>query len=467
LNNFKIYKQVFVSNSIAFLVVGLSYFTYTKILSPFQLGIYSSAVVLSSIGTLLLESGVKNCILRTKEKVDNILVIDIIVFQYLIVFLILLIWSVVYLNNSVLNIPNINFLFLYSIIYWFTSPIISTSTGILEKKMNFKIISTIEPIYLIIERGLPILFLLLYKSINAFIIASTIARIFRVICLYKYIDISFENYYFKGVLNRIRKFSKEVFNVFFGLSSSLIRDNLHVILIGSLCGVEWIGYYAFGLQICVMASQVFVQVSTRLTSSFISNIDNSDDKLYLIYKQIEILSKITTPILVITLLIFPMINNIFFDNKWNNLIGLLPFLLARMVLGIASTPVGGYVIIEDDTLNFNKKMWIWTGFECILGYISIMIFGQIGLAISYSITVWIGLFIITYRTKINFYLLIKKIFEGNTFFISIIVSFLYFCFLLKYNSKVYLIITIAIILFVNLFLNRTLILFYLKKWKLD
>lgn len=457
MNNFKIYKQVFVSNSIAFLVVGLSYFTYTKILSPFQLGIYSSAVVLSSIGTLLLESGVKNCILRTKEKIDNILVIDIIVFQYLLVFLILLVWSVVYLNNSVLNIPNINFLFLYSIIYWFTSPIISTSTGILEKKMNFKIISTIEPIYLIIERGLPILFLLLYKSINAFIIASTIARIFRVICLYKYLDISFENYYFKGVLNRIRKFSKEVFNVFFGLSSSLIRDNLHVILIGSLCGVEWIGYYAFGLQICVMASQVFVQVSTRLTSSFVANISEDHLKVNLVIKQIDLLIKVTVPILCITFIVFPYININLLSNKWENTFLILPFLLARMLPGIVSTTIGGYIIIEDKSTIFNLKMWIWTILEFISALFFIHFFDNLGLAISYSITIWFGLYILVYNTKVSYHCILVIIKENRVFLQTILICILYFCYLIKYNSFMLLSLTSIIIILLNLIWNKRII----------
>jgi len=47
--------------------------------------------------------------------------------------------------------------------------------------------------------------------------------------------------------------------------SSVARDNLHILLVGPLFGKEWIGYYAWALQICLVSSQVFAQISARVS----------------------------------------------------------------------------------------------------------------------------------------------------------------------------------------------------------
>ena len=57
--------SLFGSNIIAFLITGLSYFVYSKSLLPSEFGLYSIALAIGSFGTLALDGGLKNTIIKS------------------------------------------------------------------------------------------------------------------------------------------------------------------------------------------------------------------------------------------------------------------------------------------------------------------------------------------------------------------------------------------------------------------
>ena len=63
--------SLFSSNIIAFLITGLSYFVYSKSLLPSEFGLYSIALAIASFGTLALDGGLKNTIIKSPNNLSK------------------------------------------------------------------------------------------------------------------------------------------------------------------------------------------------------------------------------------------------------------------------------------------------------------------------------------------------------------------------------------------------------------
>ena len=50
-----------------------------------------------------------------------------------------------------------------------------------------------------------------------------------------------------------------------GTFASQLRDSLHVVVVGPLFGQAWVGYYGWCLQLALITSQTFVQISARVS----------------------------------------------------------------------------------------------------------------------------------------------------------------------------------------------------------
>jgi O-antigen/teichoic acid export membrane protein len=174
----------------------------------------------------------------------------------------------------------------------------------------------------------------------------------------------------------------------------LIRDNLHVLVVGPVFGALWVGYYAWGFQLCAIASQAFVQISARVSLSVTAREMNFSKRWSTISQQIALLTGATAPILAAMILSMPTLDHYFFAGKWKVALTMLPLLCARMIPGIACTPVGTLLLIERGAAKYTMALWFWTGAELIAAYLAVKTLGPTGLAVSYSVTAWLGVFLL-------------------------------------------------------------------------
>jgi O-antigen/teichoic acid export membrane protein len=174
------------------------------------------------------------------------------------------------------------------------------------------------------------------------------------------------------------------------VSLSMLRDNIHLLLVGPWFGKEWAGLYAWALQLCAVASQVFVQTAARVALPALRLTQGMDSRWKATLTQIAWLTIFTAPPLVFLTDIAGAANEALFDSKWTASLGLVPFLIVRMLPGLATTSLGSLVLAERDARAYAVASAWWTGGEVLVAATLLWLYGPIGLAWSYAFMAWLG-----------------------------------------------------------------------------
>jgi O-antigen/teichoic acid export membrane protein len=423
--------SLFSSNIIAFLITGLSYFVYSKSLLPSEFGLYSIALAIASFGTLALDGGLKNTIIKSpnnlsKDEEGTLLFLMVSSSLFLVIMMILL--------GQPLGhyFPDINrdyrFLALFGGIYLLSYPWMVISTAALERKFEYMKIAWVESIGMVLEKGIAALLILYINTgIYSFIWGLLIGRLFRITLINSFYKSSFcipSWTKFKAILYLLAEGSW----LQSATAASLIRDNLHIILVGVMFGKAWVGYYSWGLQLCSISSQAFVQISARISIPMFAQAKNFDESWRVCQYQIKLLTLLTGPILVVMLIAVPSINENLLNGKWSAAIGLLPLLIARMFPGLAITPVGAMLMVDKGGRTFAIANITWTVLEFVIGGIFILLIGPTGLAWSYALVVWLGIWIfLFYMSEITnklVYEVGKSLFKGSSIYVAIFLTIL-------------------------------------------
>jgi O-antigen/teichoic acid export membrane protein len=171
----------------------------------------------------------------------------------------------------------------------------------------------------------------------------------------------------------------------------VIRDNLHTLLVGPLFGKEWIGYYAWAFQICLVSSQVFAQISARVSLPLLAQAKSFQERWSRCLYQVRLLAMLTVPVLCGVWLVLPTMNYHFFRGKWQPAVAIVPLLFLRMVPGIATTPIGPLIMVQKGGRSFAKVSLLWTLAEIAGASLLLFALGPTGLAWSCAVMVWVGL----------------------------------------------------------------------------
>ncbi len=429
-----IYLPVFLSSAISFLFWGVAHLVYSKVLTVDEFGLYASSLAVGAVGNMLFENSIKNALLKYSEELNKDIINVFFLIHFglsltVITFAIVAIWIMEY--NNLMFSENVRFVLTLSAVYWITSAFITIPTAILEKRLSYQKISWIESVYFILDRCLPALLLLVQHSMSVFIIATVISRFFRILVLNRYVlAFQYQNVFEHNKRNTLEAMGivKSSLKIFLGNSSSLIRDNLHILIIGPLYGQSWVGYYAFGLVLCSMSSQIIIQVSSRLTASMTRNMDNYEEKKQYILTQVNYLAGLIIPILPVFYFVIVWLNQSFFENKWTNTILILPLLFLRMIMGVITTPVGTFLMVNKSGNQFILVNWYWTVAEIIFALIAAYFLGQTGLAWSYAMVVWVGAYLLCLKTDISIKDIVKLSLNRNSFY-YVLLLFLLFIFI--------------------------------------
>jgi O-antigen/teichoic acid export membrane protein len=157
---------------------------------------------------------------------------------------------------------------------------------------------------------------------------------------------------------------------------------------------------------------------------------NFDESWRVSQYQIKLLTLLTGPILVVMLIAVPSINENFLNGKWSAAISLLPLLFARMLPGLAITPVGAMLMVHKGGRIFAMANITWTILEFVIGGIFIILIGPKGLAWSYALVAWLGLWIfLFYMSEITNKLVHeigKSLFKRPSIYVAMSLTILFY-----------------------------------------
>jgi O-antigen/teichoic acid export membrane protein len=208
---------------------------------------------------------------------------------------------------------------------------------------------------------------------------------------------------------------------------SMLRDNIHLFIVGPWFGKEWAGFYAWGLQLCTVASQVFVQTATRVGLPALRLTVTADSRWRATLKQITLLTIFTGPSLIFLLDIARALNVDLFQEKWSGALTLLPFLVLRMFPSLFTTPLGTLVLTERNSNSYMLANAWWTGSELLIAIAMLWLYGPIGLAWSYAFMAWIGVVIFIRQLSLpaRFITLIPLLIFRPSLWVSVILALVY------------------------------------------
>lgn len=386
---------LFAGNAVALGSVAFSYFMYSRLLSAQEFGAYAAALAVGNLAILVLDGGIRSSIIKhpadlTHEQEGALL-------KYMLAFAALLLAAVIFGQSAVGHFypaarSQTQFVAAFAGVYLITYPWIGLSTAAIERRLAYSRIAWIESIGIVLERAAPVIFILFGNlRLSAFVVGLALGRVLRVIMLSHAHRVRFTRR--AGASSEVvRSLLKEGLWFQAGGAASLIRDNLHALLVGPLYGTQWVGYYAWALQLCMLASQILVQISARVSLSVTARSTQFSERWATVSRQLAMLTAVTAPILAAVIILAPNANSMFFADKWHAAVLLLPLLCIRMIPGVAGAPLSTLVLVERGAGRYAMALWIWTAFEVVAAYASVRLLGPFGLAASYSLAAWFGIF---------------------------------------------------------------------------
>jgi len=388
--------RLFAANTFAYVTVGLSFVVYSRLLSPGEFGSYGAAFALSTMLALVLDGGIKTTIIKMSREVT---VEEEAAVLWLMVAGALSITAIFYSLQLPIALwhPQITrdyrFVLSFVGVSLICYPLITLPTARLERRLDYGDIAWIESTGILLERGAPALILLWFHcGVYSFLWALILSRVFRVAALRTLHASALWPISLKQVAESLHLFREGTW-IQMGTLANVVRDNLHVLVVGPAFGRDWIGNYTWALQICQVSSQAFAQICARVALPVFAQGTTFQARWPKCLFQIRWLTILTAPVLCGVWLILPVVNASFFHGKWASALVLIPFLFFRMLPGLATTPLGPLIMVHCGGRTYARVVSRWTIAEFGCATLCIALFGPTGLAWSYALMVWVGLWL--------------------------------------------------------------------------
>ncbi len=371
------------------------YFLYSRLLTPAQFGVYASALTIAKFGTILLDGGLKTALIKHGEAVGTGVQRALFLGSSAAALgILVLLWAGLAALHALDKVePDTAVFFaLYAAAYFTTYPLVIVPLAELERSQRYAPVAWSEALSVALEYGLPaLLWTLVAPGFWSFVVAAWIARALRsVLVLAAAEALPWLRAGAGADWRGMRGLFLEGLGLQLAVSLSMLRDSLHLVLVGPWFGKEWLGLYAWALQLTGAASQVFALTASRLSLPALRLTAGSATRWQAALTQIAWLTLLTAPPLVFLTPAAAVINETLFSAKWTQALSLVPFLVARMLPGLATTPLGYLVLAERDARSYALANAVWTGAEIAAAIVLLAWIGPRGLAWSYSFMAWVG-----------------------------------------------------------------------------
>lgn len=387
---------LFCANVISLLVVGVSFVAYSRILSPPEFGLYAVALSATTLLSIILDGGLKTTIIKSEAEIskDEECSIAFLMFGVSMLLIVLLLAA----QRPLLALrPGIRhdagFVVAFVGIALLFYPFVALPTAHLERRLKYGHIAWIESIGVVVERGSPAALLLFTGAgLYSFVWALLASRILRSLILARFHRIPIRGLTRGGISSGWRHV-KEGAWIQTGTISSVVRDNLHTLLVGPFFGKEWVGYYAWSFQVSLVGSQIFAQIAARVSLPLLAQASTFEVRWRRCLYQIRLLVTVVVPVLCAVWMILPAVDSRWFGGKWQPALAIIPLLFLRMIPGSATTPVAPLVMVERGGRTFASVSALWTVVEVAGASAFLFFMGPTGLAWSSALAVWVGLWV--------------------------------------------------------------------------
>lgn len=384
-----------IATAIALAMSIVGYTLYSRLMTPAEFGIYAGALAIAKLGTTLLDGGLKVVLVKHREPVLLGVLRALFLGSTGASILALILTATIVFSMVALHLLEVNdafFFTLYGAAYFLTYPILFIPLANLEQNQQYTPVAWAEAMSISVEYALPaLLWLMVAPGFWSFIIAAWLARCLRAALVLAACDnLTWLSSGIKPEWREGKALLKEGLVLQIAVILSMLRDSMHLLLVGPWYGKEWAGFYAWALQLCAVASQVFVQTATRVALPALRKKNDMDSRWRTTLEQIAWLTVFTAPPLIFLTELARVTNEVLFETKWTAALVLLPFLIIRMLPGLVTTPLGSLVLASSDARAYAKANAWWTGSELFVATALLWLFGPIGLAWSYAFMGWIG-----------------------------------------------------------------------------
>jgi O-antigen/teichoic acid export membrane protein len=396
--------SLFVSNAVSFAALGVSYLVYSRLLSPAEFGLYSTAVVIGQFGQLLLDGGLKNTIIKapappSRQQQGTVVALMAAVSLVLVAGLAAGGRPIAHFYPAAGQ--DYRFLAAFGALYLLSYPWLAMPTAFLERRFDYRRLAFIESGAQVLERATPAALLALTPlGMTSFIVGVLLGRGFRVAA----VNLAHRSVVTFPTWSQVRDAAhliREGLWLQFGVVASQVRDSLHVLIVGPLFGQAWVGYYGWCIQLSLICSQAFVQISARVSVPVFAQSGDFDARWRHCLEQVRLLTALTGPVLVAALLFIPSVNAQLFHGRWQPALAILPLIFLRMLPGVATTPVGTLVMVDRGGRTLTASLLLWTLTEIIVALALVVPAGSSSVAWSYAITAWVGLWIMLRTLRLH------------------------------------------------------------------
>ena len=180
-----------------------------------------------------------------------------------------------------------------------------------------------------------------------------------------------------------------------GGAASVLRDNLHVIVVGPIYGATWVGYYAWSFQLCTIASQAFVQISARVSLSVTAKAPDFPSRWAYDYPTNCNADDRHSTHLACGDSGRPRSRSVPVSMESGGLrLTYCRCCALGCCLASHAHPLELLCWWKRALSHYARALWAWTGAEIAAAYLAVLILGPYGLALSYSLTAWVGIYLL-------------------------------------------------------------------------
>lgn len=426
----------------------------SRLLTPVDFGIVASIQIIISFSEIFWMMGVGPALVQ-KENINSL---DISTGFYLNVFfgIILLSLFLIFYNELAifLKIKNSYMILGISIIF-FVKSLSGVSEALLQRNMNFNILSVIQIISMIIYAFIAFALAFLGFGAWSIILAIIIQNLFNSI--------------FILIKNPINIFVKPSFNVgkqllIYGTGFTISRifntianegDNL---VVNKYLGASSLGNYSRAYQILMVPTLILGTIIDKVMFPLLSRYQNDHKSIRKMYiEMLSLILLITSPIIIYTLLNTKELVYVILGSQWSKIVIPLQFLILSLFFRI------GYKICDTITYSLGKVYKrTWTQFVyalCVLiGAFFSKNYGIYGVALSTTIAIAINFLLMNHLVIkiINLkYIKFKKLIPNIILQIVFLISYYIISSFIKFESNLFsLLINFVVLVIIYILLFR-------------
>ena len=389
--------QMSAAQAVALAAAVGAYFVYSQRLPAAEFGLYAGALAVAKLGTTVLDGGLKTALIKHRfaatPAVQRALFIG---SAGAAAAACLLLGATLWTAQAAGLMAPASALFfgLYAGAYFVAQPLLFVPLAQLERAQRYAPVAGAEAASIALEYGLPAL-LLLVASHGAwwwpFAVAAWAARALRsALLLAAAADRRWLRRRVEPAWRDAAPLWREGVGIQAALAWSMLRDSLHLVLVGPWFGAEWAGLYAWAMQLTALASQVFVQTAARVGLPALRALPDPAARWHATLAQIGTLTAWTAPPLLLLTGIAAAADSALFGGRWDAAVALLPWLVLRMAPSLATTPLGSLVLADAGARAFARANALWTLAELGAAALCLALFGPLGLAVSLAAMAWAG-----------------------------------------------------------------------------